>query len=295
MSNLETLLSRDAFLLSVDIRLFWFVALIYGASLVLYIIHLVTKKTGPGKLATNILWFGVITHAGLILLRTFEGQRAPFQTLYESLSWFAWSASVTYLFVERKWKDIYMPGILVTSPSMGACLYPLLTRRPAVEPLSPPLQSYWFEWHVVLAFLSYAVFVVSCSIEIAYIAVKASVTKGYKLEYGLNMHNLETFHRQSFRLALFGFPLLTFGIFSGAACANEAWGRYWGWDPKETWSLITWTVFAIYLHSISIPKWKGLPASLFNILGFICMLMTFIGVNWLARLLGLPSLGLYAL
>ena len=295
MSNLETLLSRDAFLLSVDIRLFWFVALIYGASLVLYIIHLVTKKTGPGKLATNILWFGVITHAGLILLRTFEGQRAPFQTLYESLSWFAWSAAVTYLYVERKWKDIYLSGILVAALSMGACLYALLTRSPAVEPLSPPLQSWWFEWHVVLAFLSYAVFVVSCSIEIVYLAIKPSLKKGLGTDFGINMDNLESFHAQSFRLALFGFPLLTFGIFSGAAWANEAWGRYWGWDPKETWSLITWTVFAMYLHSVSIPKWRGLPASVFNILGFICMIMTFIGVNWVAKLLGIPSLHLYAM
>ncbi|HAG51444.1 MAG: c-type cytochrome biogenesis protein CcsB [Deltaproteobacteria bacterium GWC2_42_51] len=295
MSNLETLLSRDAFLLSVDIRLFWFVALIYGASLVLYIIHLVTKKTGPGKLATNILWFGVITHAGLILLRTFEGQRAPFQTLYESLSWFAWSAAVTYLYVERKWKDIYLSGILVAALSMGACLYALLTRSPAVEPLSPPLQSWWFEWHVVLAFLSYAVFVVSCSIEIVYLAIKPSLKKGLGTDFGINMDNLESFHAQSFRLALFGFPLLTFGIFSGAAWANEAWGRYWGWDPKETWSLITWTVFAMYLHSVSIPKWRGMPASIFNILGFICMIMTFIGVNWVAKLLGIPSLHLYAM
>lgn len=295
MSNLETLLSRDAFLLSVEIRLFWFVALIYGASLVLYIIHLVTKKTGPGKLATNILWFGVITHAGLILLRTFEGHRAPFQTLYESLSWFAWSAAVTYLYVERKWKDIYLSGILVAALSMGACLYALLTRSPAVEPLSPPLQSWWFEWHVVLAFLSYAVFVVSCSIEIVYLAIKPSLKKGLGTDFGINMNNLESFHAQSFRLALFGFPLLTFGIFSGAAWANEAWGRYWGWDPKETWSLITWTVFAMYLHSVSIPKWRGLPASIFNILGFICMIMTFIGVNWVAKLLGIPSLHLYAM
>jgi len=109
------------------------------------------------------------------------------------------------------------------------------------------------------------------------------------------LDNLESFHAQSFRLALFGFPLLTFGIFSGAAWANEAWGRYWGWDPKETWSLITWTVFAMYLHSVSIPKWRGLPASVFNILGFICMIMTFIGVNWVAKLLGIPSLHLYAM
>ena len=295
MSEIETILSRDAYLLTIEIRLFWFVALVYGISLILYLAHLITKKTGPGKIATNILWLGVIAHTVLILLRTFESQRAPFQTLYESLSWFAWSASTTYLYVARKWKDIYLPGILVTLLSMGACLYALLSRSPSVEPLSPPLQSYWFEWHVALAFLSYAVFVVSCSIEIVYLIIKNPLKKGLALEYGLNMNNMEAVHAASFRLALFGFPLLTFGIFSGAAWANEAWGRYWGWDPKETWSLITWTVFAIYLHSMSIPRWKGLPASIFNILGFICMLMTFIGVNWLARLLGIPSLHLYAM
>ena len=295
MSDIETILSRDAYLLTIEIRLFWFVALVYGISLILYLAHLITKKTGPGKIATNILWLGVIAHTVLILLRTFESQRAPFQTLYESLSWFAWSASTTYLYVARKWRDIYLPGILVTLLSMGACLYALLSRSPSVEPLSPPLQSYWFEWHVALAFLSYAVFVVSCSIEIVYLIIKNPLKKGLALEYGLNMNNMEAVHAASFRLALFGFPLLTFGIFSGAAWANEAWGRYWGWDPKETWSLITWTVFAIYLHSMSIPRWKGLPASIFNILGFICMLMTFIGVNWLARLLGIPSLHLYAM
>lgn len=295
MSNLETILSRDAYILAIEIRLFWFVALVYGVSLILYLIHLITEKTGAGRLGITTLYLAVISHAALILLRTFEGQRAPFQTLYESLSWFAWSASVTYLYVERQWKDIYLPGILVSALSMGASLYALLARSPAVEPLSPPLQSYWFEWHVALAFLSYAVFVVSCSIEIVYLSIKPSVKKGFGLAYGINAGNLETFHRQSFRLALFGFPLLTFGIFSGAAWANEAWGRYWGWDPKETWSLITWTVFAIYLHSMSIPRWNKLPASIFNILGFICMLMTFIGVNWLARLLGIPSLHLYAM
>ena len=295
MSDIETILSRDAYLLTIEIRLFWFVALVYGISLILYLAHLITKKTGPGKIATNILWLGVIAHTILILLRTFESQRAPFQTLYESLSWFAWSASTTYLYVARKWKDIYLPGILVTLLSMGACLYALLSRSPSVEPLSPPLQSYWFEWHVALAFLSYAVFVVSCSIEIVYLIIKNPLKKGLALEYGLNMNNMEVVHTTSFRLALFGFPLLTFGIFSGAAWANEAWGRYWGWDPKETWSLITWTVFAIYLHSMSIPKWNKLPASIFNILGFICMLKTFIGVNWLARLLGIPSLHLYAM
>jgi len=291
---IDTILARDSFLLSTELRLFWLVAFLYGVSLFLHIAYLLTKKNSVGKAAAGILWGVVVVHAGMILFRTVEAQRAPFQTLYESLSWFAWSASITYLYVGRKWKDIYLPGIPVTILAMGASLYALLSRSPAVEPLSPPLQSWWFEYHVILAFLSYAVFVVSCSIEIVYLLIKPCLKKGKSSGYGLDLNNIEAFHRTSHKLVLFGFPLLTFGIFSGAAWANDAWGRYWSWDPKETWSLITWTVFAMYLHSMTIPKWQGNTASVFNILGFICMMMTFLGVNWLAKLLGIPSLHVYA-
>ena len=87
---------------------------------------------------------------------------------------------------------------------------------------------------------------------------------------------------------------MTFAVFSGAAWANDAWGRYWSWDPKETWSLITWTVFTMYLHSMTMQRFNGRFASALNILGFVCMMMTFLGVNWLAKLLGIPSLHVYA-
>lgn len=291
---LETILSRDAFLLAVELKIFWFVAFLYGVCLFLYLIHLVTKKNSIGKTAEGILWTAVVSHAVLIIFRTIEAGRAPFQTLYESLSWFSWTTSLTYLYVSRRWDNIHLAGIPVTLMSMSGMLYALLSRNPAVEPLSPPLQSWWFEYHVILAFLSYAVFVVSCSIEITYLFIKPRLKQGKSFNYGLDINSIEVFHTASFKLVLFGFPLLTFGIFSGAAWANEAWGRYWSWDPKETWSLITWTVFAMYLHAMTIAKWKGLPASLLNILGFICMFMTFLGVNWLSKLLGIPSLHVYA-
>ncbi|MBI5682667.1 MAG: c-type cytochrome biogenesis protein CcsB [Deltaproteobacteria bacterium] len=293
-STIDTILSRDAFLLTTELRIFWLIAFFYGVCLFLYLIYLFTKKNSIGKTAAGILWAVVVIHAALIIFRTIEAQRAPFQTLYESLSWFAWTASFTYIYVSRKWEGIHLAGIPVTLMSMGASLYALLSRNPAVEPLSPPLQSWWFEYHVILAFLSYAVFVVSCSIEMVYLFINPRLKRGKSFDYGLDMNNIEVFHRTSFKLVLFGFPLLTFGVFSGAAWANEAWGRYWSWDPKETWSLITWTVFAMYLHAMTIPKWRGLPASLLNILGFICMLMTFLGVNWLSKLLGIPSLHIYA-
>lgn len=289
----ESILSRDSFLLVAELRVFWFVAALYAFSFILHLFHVMTKGSSAGKPAHALLWTGALVHIGLIILRTVETGRAPFQTLYESLSWFACSAVLTYLFVSRRWKGVYLPGTLVSALAMGACLYALIARSPAIEPLSPPLQSWWFEWHVVLAFFSYAVFIVSAAVEISYLVVKPLLSSGDGL-YGFSQDELEDFHGAALRLVLFGFPLLTFAIFSGAAWANVAWGRYWSWDPKETWSLITWTVFTLYLHSKAIPSMRGTPASVFNILGFICMLMTFLGVNWLAKLLGIPSMHVYA-
>jgi cytochrome c-type biogenesis protein CcsB len=286
----EEILLKDAFLLSIELKLFWLVALLYGVCFIIGIAYLISSKDSIGRVLTTGLRITAIIHTTLILFRTFEGQRPPFQTLYETLSWFAWSANITYLYVQRKWRDVHLPGFIIAGIAMGACLYSLLTRSPVIAPIPPALQSPWYEAHVIVAFLAYAVFVVSFSVEASYLKFKTPTHESL----GIFGYIDEEFHRWTHRLVLFGFPLLTFAIFSGAAWANDAWGRYWSWDPKETWSLITWTVYALYLHTKTIGKWKGTPASLLNILGFICMIMTFLGVNWLVKLLGIPSLHAYA-
>jgi cytochrome c-type biogenesis protein CcsB len=291
--GIEEILSRNVFLLSIEINILWLVTLLYIISFFLHIIHLITKDIG--RLASLSLYPIVILHTLLIIFRMIEGGRPPFQTLYESLSWFSWSVVVTYIYTKRYFRDIHIPGIFITLIASSALVYAIIARNPAIEPLNPALQSNWFVWHVILSFLSYAVFVVSSSIEITYLIFNRAVGRGEGLYYGFKPDMMELFHRRAYLLVLFGFPLLTFGIFSGAAWADQAWGRFWGWDPKETWSLITWTIFAIYLHSYSIPKWRGRPASIFNILGFVCMIITFVGVNWLSKIFGIPSLHTYAL
>jgi len=307
--NVEEILLREAFLLNIELRLFWFIALLYGISFFTGILYIVSAKNSVGKSLTSILRITAIIHTLLIILRSVEGMRAPFQTLYETLSWFAWSANVTYLYVQSRLRDVHLPGIIVSGVAAGACLYSLLTRTPEITPISPALQSPWYEWHVITAFLSYAVFVVSFSVEVSYLKFRIRsdkyqknflnppsppFNKGGMGGFGILGSFDEEFHRWTHRLVLFGFPFLTFAIFSGAAWANDAWGRYWSWDPKETWSLITWTVYAMYLHTKAIGKWRGTPASVLNLLGFICMVMTFLGVNWLTKLLNIPSMHTYA-
>jgi len=280
----EQLLARDAFYLGIELKIFWLTALLYGVCFITGILYLMFSRRGIGKALTWGMRITAVVHTFLILFRSIEGMRPPFQTLYETLSWFAWSANVTYLYVQSRWRDTYMPGFIVAGISMAACLYSLFTRSPVIAPIPPALQSPWYEVHVVAAFFSYAVFVVSFAVEVCYLKSKTDPAIS---------HTDEAFHRWTHRLVLLGFPFLTFAIFSGAAWANDAWGRYWSWDPKETWSLITWTVYALYLHTKAIGGWKDRPASFLNILGFVCMIMTFLGVNWLVKLLDIPSMHTY--
>ncbi len=275
--------------LYMELRLFLVISIIYVVATLLYLICFFVKEERLGRAGTVVMTIGTVLHTILITFRWWEAGRPPFQTLYESLSWFAWCGSATLLIVMLRKPRIHITGLNVSFLSAGAMLFALFTRNPAPPPLSPPLQSYWFLWHVIVAFMSYAIFVVACSVEITYLFVKQ---RSPFIELGEKA--LEGYHSLSYRLVSAGFPLLTFAIVSGAAWANDAWGRFWSWDPKETWSLITWTVFAVYLHVMRIPKWRDKYGPYINILGFICMIMTFLGINWLSKLLGIPSMHVYA-
>jgi cytochrome c-type biogenesis protein CcsB len=294
----ETYQARQLTLLFWEIRLFWSVVFLYGLSFFLYISFLLQPRRWGGwigSFAGLVLWIGAGAHTLLILLRTYEGGIAPFQTLYESLSWFAWSAIVVFLWLQLKTK-VKLPALFIIPVALGACLYALLSPKidPSIQPLAPPLQSWWFEAHVIVAFASYAVFIVSFGVEATYLCFRRSALRGQKRAFNLGPFNIKSFHNWAHKLILWGFPLLTFGVVSGAMWADQAWGRYWGWDPKETWSLITWLIYAFYLHARVTPRWMEDRASFINIVGFICMLMTFLGVNWLAKLFGIPGLHLYA-
>ncbi len=292
---LEQILSREAFLIAIEIKLFILVMALYSLSFVSCVSHLFYPKSSAGRLSNHLLFMGALIHTAIIAMRTLEGMRPPYQTLYESLSWFSWSAVITYLIVKRWQPRLYAPISIITMVAVAGMAYALFKRSPAINPLPPALQSSWFLWHVVLAFVSYAVFVVSCGYQAVYLLARPFAGRRGAVHYGISEENIEGLNRIAYKLVLFGFPLLAFGIISGAAWADQAWGRPWSWDPKETWSLITFTVFAIYLHAQAVPKWRKWVAPVMNLVGFWCMIMTFIGVSWLAKILGIESLHIYSL
>jgi len=289
----QVLIQRDLLRVAVGRTFLWAAAGAYGIAFLFYVLHFIGPRVRAFRSGATVALLAAATlQTVTIVLRAVVAGRPPFQTLYESLIWFGWSAVIAYVVIEWR-RRVRLPGFFVSLVAGGACFYALLGQDPAIKPLFPALQSIWFSPHVAVAFASYAIFVVAFAVEISYLLQILFWKLGVTRDYGLTRENIARFHRSVHQLVLFGFPLLTFGIMSGAAWANEAWGVYWSWDPKETWSLITWFAFALYLHTRVRARWRGAPSTLIMILAFLCMVTTFIGVSWLAKLFGIPSLHVY--
>ena len=158
------------------------------------------------------------------------------------------------------------------------------------SPLVPALQSNWLMMHVTVMILSYAALIFGSLLSIGFLVITEFSSKNSSLlpnKYKSNLARI--LDNLSYRVLGFGFPLLTIGILSGAVWANEAWGSYWSWDPKETWALLTWLVFAIYLHTRLTKGWEGKKPALIASLGFITVWICFLGVNLIGE--GLHSYG----
>jgi cytochrome c-type biogenesis protein CcsB len=152
-----------------------------------------------------------------------------------------------------------------------------------IKPLSPSLQSYWLGIHTVFAFLSNAAFALAFGIGLMYLVQERYVkTKNLGSLFG-RLPSLQTLDEINYKLITFGFPLLTMAIITGALWAETAWGNYWNWDPRETWSLITWFIYAIVLHARLVAGWRGKRAALLSMLGFLTIIVAFFGVKLLKK------------
>ena len=239
-----------------------------------------------------------------LLLRWINESYFPLSNLYESLIFLSWSISTIHLFIEYQTKSrligsISTPVLFLLS---GFSTLTLPIDMQKALPLVPSLQSNWLMMHVSMMMVSYATLIIGSLFSILYLAFyyfsinKNNVfntldNKGNIIQAFNSSKNslLETIDIWSYRIIGLGFPFLTLGIISGAVWANEAWGSYWSWDPKETWALITWLVFATYLHSRLLKGWQGKNASLLGSFGFFVIWICYLGVNFIGK--GLHSYG----
>ena len=195
---------------------------------------------------------------------------------------FAMVIILVYLVIEYKYK-IKTIGAFVTP--FASILLAMTTITNAfsheIRPLIPALQSNWLTYHVVTCFLGYAGFAVSCGVSIMFLLTDWNQAKnGPSGRLGILLPDKKVLEDVNYKAIAIGFPMLTLGIITGAAWANYAWGSYWSWDPKETWSLITWLIYAALLHARFTRGWQGKRIAVFSIIGFAAVLFTYFGVNY---------------
>ena len=269
---------------------------VYFFSMVLYVSYLAFRSESLGKVATFVLLAGVGVETAAILLRWYESYqmgigRAPLTNLYESLVFFALTIAVVYLLMERKF-GIKTAGAFVTPFPFLIMAYASLNPN-EIQPLVPALQSNWLISHVVTCFIGYAAFAVSFGVSFVYLFKVRAERRPAQSKKGNTLLNYlpapDLLDEVGYKTIAIGFPLLTIGIITGAFWANVAWGTYWSWDPKETWSLIVWLIYAAYLHARITKGWKGKKAALLSIIGFSATLFCYLGVNLV--LSGLHSYG----
>jgi len=256
-----------------------YVTFVYGLSFLLFMLYFLTKKEGlvvAGDIAAGL---GAIAHLAAVVIRWVESYRVledghvPLTNFYESLIVFSLLLTLAYLVFRLKTKHLFLGAFMMPLPLLAlayASLAPEVER--GIRPLIPALQSNWLTVHVLTCFFSYAAFAFSFVVAILYLWRK-------NREKSI-LPPAKALDELIYRGILVGMPLLTIGIITGSAWAHYAWGSYWSWDPKETWSLITWIVYALFLHARLMAGWRGSRTAMLSIIGFIAVLFTFFGVNF---------------
>jgi len=259
--------------------LFLLAFILYILSAFFYFGFIFLKREKAAGIGSILAVAGLALHSLAAIARTVESGHAPFTNMYESLSFLAWASILAFLLMERKYK-LQKAGpyfLLIVVGLMALASSPLMPKN--VTPLVPALQSYWLWLHVSVTLLGEAFFAVAFVTSIMYLAAESRERKGRKAKSSLTAERLDL---TSYRAVAVGFPLFTLGgLVFGMVWAYKAWGSYWSWDPKEVWSLVTWFVFALYLHTRIVMGWKGRRSAVIAILGFLAALFTYFGVNYL--------------
>ena len=265
-----------------------------------------------GSILCNIILFYILLHRWIIF------GYFPLSNLYESLLFLTWIILSGYLYIEKQTKSKLIGSISlpITLLIIAFASFILSPDMQAENSLPAALNSYWLTYHVSCMILSYGTLIIGSILCLLFLVISNYQQVNLKIldNYSISAYNLilkyykeqkvsisdelsefarlkllQSLDNWSYRIIGLGFPFLTVGIIAGGVWANEAWGSYWSWDPKETWALVTWIVFASYLHARLTKGWSGKKAAMIGGLGFFVIWICYLGVNFLGK--GLHSYG----
>lgn len=241
-----------------------------------------------GVIGLQLTWLGTFLVVGGTVLRGLSVSRAPLGNMYEFALFTASFALVVYSAWSLR-KDRLWLGAFVVVPVLLILGAAKLWWYTEASQLMPALDNIWLVIHVTIATLSIALFLLGAAVATAYLLRDSAQRKGEVRGWLAALPEAVTLERITYGVHIVAFPLWTFAVMSGAIWAEQAWGRYWGWDPKETWAFITWVFYAAYLHAQSTAGWRGGRAAWFSLFGYAAFLFNFVGVN-----IWIPGLHSYA-
>nr|QCD16388.1 cytochrome c biogenesis protein [Olea javanica]WRK83898.1 cytochrome c heme attachment protein [Olea dioica] len=306
---------------------FSIVSIVITIHLITFLVNEIIKLYDSSEKGMIMTFFCI---TGLLVTRWIYSGHFPLSNLYESLIFLSWSFSLIHIVPYFKKNQNFLSAIIGPSAifTQGFATSGLLTQIHESEILVPALQSEWLIMHVSMMILGYAALLCGSLLSVALLVIAVRKNRKFfftsnhllnlngsfffgEIEYMNERSNVlqntsffspKNYYRSqfiqqldywSYRVISLGFLFLTIGILSGAVWANEAWGSYWSWDPKETWAFITWIVFAIYLHIRTNRKWKGINSAIVASIGFLIIWICYFGVNLLG--IGLHSYGSFTL
>ncbi|SNZ16924.1 c-type cytochrome biogenesis protein CcsB [Hydrogenobacter hydrogenophilus] len=274
-------------LLGVD-NTFWYksATLLYALSSVMYISYSIFRNSVFAKVSTFTLFLGLILNLTGMIRRSIQSYELgvfhpPWSNLFEALTFWSFIVGSIYLIIERKY-GLRLLGAFVVPIAFVLSAFAVLKASKDITPLMPALRSYWLYLHVVTAFIGYAGFTVAFAGAVLYLL------KGRFPQTRL-LPSQDLLEEITYKSIILVFPVWTASIILGSAWANEAWGGYWSWDPKEVWALIVWLFFGAYLHARQMLGWKGKRTAWMVVFGFITVLICFFAIN-----LYFPGLHSYA-
>lgn len=292
----------------IQVILLWITVAFYAASSVVVAWQLVR---GPWRLADSSasqgvrsdrpgwgVWLalvGLIPHTAAILLRWLESGHGPYMRVYEVYSSDVWIVVLLYLLVQWRRPRLRFMGAVIM-PTCFLLIGMAVMASPEIRPLPPFYGTYWLIVHILFAKLSYGFLLIGTALAVFYLIknrVESRMEKSEEIEgkprgFLAGLPDLPSLQEQSYQFIAFGFIMLAIMIAAGAIWANKAWGRYWSWDPVETWSLMTWLLYGIYLHLVRTYGWTGRRAAWFTLAAVVVMIFALFGVGLVYQSLHSP-------
>jgi len=225
-----------------------------------------------GKLAVSLTVFGVMLHVAALALRGLATHRAPWGNMYEFGAVLCLVAVGTWLVVLRKYPVRHL-GVWVLLPVVVLMFLGGVLLYTTAAPVQPALQSYWLVIHVFTIASGSGILLVPGVVSILYLL------KVRRPAWATRLPAADVLDQVAYRATVFAFPIYTAGVIFGAIWAEESWGRFWGWDPKETVAFVAWVVYAAYLHSRATAGWRGGRAAIINIVGMAAMIFNLFFIN----------------